>query len=255
VKTIEHFQVFTEFGFVQIEEAFPRADAQTMCELIWDVLERHFGIKKADPSTWNRPFRKGPLDEIGDSPVFWSVFGDRLVSIVDDLLGEGAWSLPETLGDFLITFPNTFSWELPHEGWHSDDGFVPGIIAFVFLNDVAPQGGGTLIVQSSHRLPRADSAMAAPDGEGRKWKHRWEMERAGEWMRALRTPADPTARHRMFMEEVMEQDGIPLRVVELTGKAGDAVLCHPRLVHAIAPNATATPRFMRTPRIRGLLRN
>jgi ectoine hydroxylase-related dioxygenase (phytanoyl-CoA dioxygenase family) len=38
--------------------------------------------------------------------------------------------------------------------------------------------------------------------------------------------------------------GIDLRVVELTGAAGDAILFHPWLFHAPAPNRLATPRLM-----------
>lgn len=245
-------EVFTTDGFIRVPEAFPRADAETMSSLIWDVFERRFGILRADPSTWTRPFRKGPLNEIGNSPVFWNLFSDRLVAAIDAILGEGQWNLPNQLGDFLITFPNATSWELPHEGWHSDEGFVPGLIAFVFLNEVGSQGGGTLVVQGSHRLPRLDATRATPDGEGRKWKARWEAEHQCEWIRALGTPGDPGKRRARFMDRTTEEEGIPLRVVELTGGPGDVVLCHPWLLHGIAPNAASSPRFMRTPRIRGI---
>ena len=40
-------------------------------------------------------------------------------------------------------------------------------------------------------------------------------------------------------------EGVPLRVVELTGEPGDMVFCHPLLVHCGAPNRGAWPRFMR----------
>jgi len=46
-----------------------------------------------------------------------------------------------------------------------------------------------------------------------------------------------------------EVEGIEVRVVELTGQAGDAVLCHPWLVHAGSPNALNTARLMRVCRI------
>ena len=38
-------------------------------------------------------------------------------------------------------------------------------------------------------------------------------------------------------------------VVELTGRAGDLVLCHPWLVHNTAPNAVDRPRMMRVIRV------
>jgi hypothetical protein len=40
-------------------------------------------------------------------------------------------------------------------------------------------------------------------------------------------------------------EGVPLRVVELTGEPGDMVFCHPATVHCVAPNRGARPRFMR----------
>jgi hypothetical protein len=40
-------------------------------------------------------------------------------------------------------------------------------------------------------------------------------------------------------------DGVPLRVVELTGEPGDMVFCHPVMVHCVSPNRGTRPRFMR----------
>jgi hypothetical protein len=40
-------------------------------------------------------------------------------------------------------------------------------------------------------------------------------------------------------------EGVPLRVVELTGEPGDMVFCHPLMIHCRAPNRGARPRFMR----------
>ena len=41
-----------------------------------------------------------------------------------------------------------------------------------------------------------------------------------------------------------------MRVVELTGEAGDVVIGHPWLLHAGAPNCGAAPRLMRVQRVR-----
>ncbi|MGH3151465.1 MAG: hypothetical protein ACRDOB_12160 [Streptosporangiaceae bacterium] len=40
-------------------------------------------------------------------------------------------------------------------------------------------------------------------------------------------------------------EGVPLRMVELTGEPGDMVFCHPVMVHCAAPNRGTRPRFMR----------
>jgi hypothetical protein len=47
------------------------------------------------------------------------------------------------------------------------------------------------------------------------------------------------------MDVETEIDGVPARVVELTGEPGDMVFCHPAIVHCVAPNRGAWPRFMR----------
>jgi ectoine hydroxylase-related dioxygenase (phytanoyl-CoA dioxygenase family) len=47
------------------------------------------------------------------------------------------------------------------------------------------------------------------------------------------------------MDEETVLDGVPLRVVELTGEPGDMVFCHPVMLHCAAPNRGKWPRFMR----------
>jgi len=51
------------------------------------------------------------------------------------------------------------------------------------------------------------------------------------------------------MDADTDIDGIPARVVELTGKAGDVFLCHPAMFYMSAPNVSNQPRLMRTQRI------
>ena len=56
------------------------------------------------------------------------------------------------------------------------------------------------------------------------------------------SPADRIA---AFMERETFVEGVPLRVIELTGEPGDMVFCHPVMVHCVAPNRGERPRFMR----------
>jgi hypothetical protein len=56
------------------------------------------------------------------------------------------------------------------------------------------------------------------------------------------SPADRIA---AFMDRETTVEGVPLRVVELTGEPGDMVLCHPVMVHCVAPNQGTWPRLMR----------
>ncbi len=56
------------------------------------------------------------------------------------------------------------------------------------------------------------------------------------------SPADRIA---AFMDGETIVDGVPLRVVELTGEPGDMIFCHPLMVHCVAPNRGTRPRLMR----------
>jgi hypothetical protein len=55
----------------------------------------------------------------------------------------------------------------------------------------------------------------------------------------------PASRIAAFMDTETNVEGVPLRVVELTGEPGDMVFCHPAMVHCRAPNSGTRPRFMR----------
>jgi Phytanoyl-CoA dioxygenase (PhyH) len=219
--------MFDDSGILRVDEAFSPAVADSICELIWTIFAR-YGMSRDDPETWG-PFRKRALDSVGASPVFDEILTDRLAGAVDTVLDAARWDWPSAWGDFLITFPNAPVWSLPHTGWHQDwtfsiDGPPRLVKAFVFLNDLGPGGGGTLVVTGSHRL-RGQCG----------------------WLRELCTEGDPVERRRRFMDAEADVEGVALRVVELTGRPGDVVLIHPWLVHAVAPNAGPTPRFMRAP--------
>jgi ectoine hydroxylase-related dioxygenase (phytanoyl-CoA dioxygenase family) len=51
------------------------------------------------------------------------------------------------------------------------------------------------------------------------------------------------------MREGAVLDGVSVRVVELTGAAGDVFLVHPWILHTAAPNCNPTPRMMVSARI------
>ena len=49
-----------------------------------------------------------------------------------------------------------------------------------------------------------------------------------------------------YMNDGTVVDGVPLRVVELTGQPGDVILMHCDCFHAAAPNRLTEPRMMLT---------
>jgi hypothetical protein len=64
------------------------------------------------------------------------------------------------------------------------------------------------------------------------------------WFEALCSRDRSAARVRRLMLDGDMIDGVPVRVVELTGAPGDVVLMHLGIMHSLAPNHRATPRIM-----------
>jgi ectoine hydroxylase-related dioxygenase (phytanoyl-CoA dioxygenase family) len=131
---------------------------------------------------------------------------------------------------------------VPHDAWHIDfpaTSPMPALRAFAFLSDVAPGGGGTVVVTGSHRL-----VGDLPDT--RSVTVRARLGERSDWFRALWRKHADGDRVARFMDAGAIVDGVEVRVVVLTGRPGDVVLWHPALLHGIAPNCADRPRFMLT---------
>eukprot|EP00937_MAST-01D_sp_MAST-1D-sp2_P001653 g1653.t1 len=146
------------------------------------------------------------------------------------------------------------------KGWHIDwgPGFekvgrgvrtlaghpYQGVIVLLMLSDWVPGGGGTAVIPGSHewvraRIQRAVDAGAGgvPQDELNEWckaRVRAESERG-----TLRLPRGGGQRERRTAEE----GGVTL-VAQAEGKAGDAVLLHPWLIHSGSTNYARAPRLM-----------
>jgi hypothetical protein len=126
-----------------------------------------------------------------------------------------------------------------------------------------PRGGGTLILSGSPRLLASqERGIPADQRRGLDTRARERFYRLHPWLMALTGQApSPADRISAFMDGETIVEGVPLRVVELTGQPGDMVFCHPAMVHCRAPNRGTHPRFMRikqqflTHEARTLLRN
>ena len=112
---------------------------------------------------------------------------------------------------------------------------------------VAPRSGGTLVLSGSPRL-LTQQEPRIPEGQrpGSVASLRERFHRSHPWLMALTGEApSPADRIAAFMDAETVVEGVPLRVVELTGEPGDMVFCHPVMVHCVAPNRGTRPRFMR----------
>jgi hypothetical protein len=64
------------------------------------------------------------------------------------------------------------------------------------------------------------------------------------WFRDLWNGDGDADRIHRYLTEGADVDGVHVRVEELTGEPGDAVIMHPRLLHVVGPNSLQTPRMM-----------
>ena len=183
--------------------------------------------------------------------------GPTTSAAIDDLLGPGRWARPEHWGEFLVNFPEPGrEWIVPTL-WHSDaaygDPLKPplGVMVFSFLNRVEGHGGGTLVLAGSHRLVARFATDRPKSAEGKTQTVRRAFYQSHPWLAALVANDGDRSRLDRFAAEA-SIDGIPARVVELTGDPGDIVICHPLIAHCVSPNCAREPRFMRIirPRVR-----
>jgi hypothetical protein len=153
----------------------------------------------------------------------------------------------------IVTFPEPGTWELPIHFWHWDNPCEPhldrprGLFVVSFIGPVAPRSGGTLILSGSPRLVIHQERRISADQRRGPGTRPWErFGRSHPWLRSLTGQApSPANRIAAFMDTETIVEGVPLRVVELTGEPGDMVFCHPVMVRCGAPNRGARPRFMR----------
>jgi hypothetical protein len=264
--TSSDIERFERDGYVVVRQAFPRADGLAMERRWWSELEGKHGIRPDDRSSWREV--PGDLKAAKRDPVQARILTERVRGVFDDLLGKNAWSPPRDWGRAIVTFPAPGAWEVPTRFWHWDNpgelhlDHPMGLFVVSFIGPVAPRGGGTLILSGSPRLltqrGRRIPADQRPDPAAKPWDR---FHRSHPWLMALTGQApSPADRIAAFMDRETSVEGVPLRVVELTGEPGDMVFCHPLMVHCSTQNRGTRPRFMRikqqllTPEGRQLLR-
>ena len=182
-------------------------------------------------------------------PVFGPLVDNRPVGdALDAIFGAGGWRRPRPGAQILFSFPEPGPWVLP-DSWHIDSGFgdatwpVPAVEMFAFVDEVGPQGGGTLVLPGTHRLvDRYRKTFAKPPGAG---KENWRaFLRHYPWLAGLLDGAGLPGHGRPMVGEAAEIDGVPVELVELTGQPGDVVLTHLHVFHARSPNTSRAPRLM-----------
>ncbi|TDD29832.1 hypothetical protein E1218_03460 [Kribbella turkmenica] len=244
---------FDRTGLLRVAGAIPSADAEAMCDRIWAHVGAEHGIARSDPATWLVEERLPGLRKVAGRREFERIGCPAVRAALDGLMGD--WTQPSRWATLLVTFPRRerTGWDVPSTTWHND--FVPfgtgrlrAVQMFVLLNDLGPRGGATLVLTGSHRLVRRYADRAA-DGPHPK-RLRRELGAAHPWLRELWSETGPGDRVRRYLVDGTELDGVSLRVVELTGRAGDVYFMHCDTFHSAAPNCLDQPRMMATAMIR-----
>jgi Phytanoyl-CoA dioxygenase (PhyH) len=243
VMDVERFRTqYESDGYVRLAGGFGHDAAAGMARAVWAELERRHGIRPDDRSTWTVAEPKG-LGALLQAGAFDGLGTGAVARAITVLLGTDAWDRPPNWGGALVTFPTPGTWAVPTAGWHLDwpARGAPSSQLLVkwlgYVSPVAPGGGATLVIAGSHHLVADWLAQADPADPGKSRTVRDAVFAMHPWFRDLgrATPgAGVTVR------------GVPVEVVELTGRPGDVVFLHPHLLHAASPNHGAGPRFMVT---------
>jgi ectoine hydroxylase-related dioxygenase (phytanoyl-CoA dioxygenase family) len=243
--TLEQLDQYATEGVVRLPGAVPIADIEAMAEVLWRRLRTRHGVFHDRPQTWIVPH---PAQLTAKTDELAGMASPAVLAVVDQLLGVGGWNPPERWGLPLVTLPGfADGWDVPHKGWHLDiqAAAEPPRVAriFVLLTDLAPGGGATGYVAGSHRVLQA---LAREAGRSLKSGEARELLLAHPWFAALFARPDGADRRAWFMEQPGDAGGVPVRVGEMTGQAGDAYVMDPLILHAMTPNVLATPRLMLT---------
>jgi hypothetical protein len=238
---------FDRRGILRLAGTVPPAEVTTMRQRLWEHLSGTHAMHPDRPETWtvHRPAQFQKLTRTG---AFDAMATGQLCAAIDDLLGAGRWRRPAHWGRPLVTFPLPgTAWNVPTSDWHIDsDGDLDELtmlVVFAHLAPVRPGGGGTLVVTGSHRLPTSAGSRAG-NAPVRSAEVKAHLRTLHPWLSDLWNTGGDTGRRHRFLVEGAVIDGVQVRVEELTGEPGDAVIMHPRLLHVIAPNGLDTPRLM-----------
>ncbi len=246
---------FCTAGYVRLAGAVPADVVASMRAATWEALGAK-GVVEDDRSTWKvKP---------GQAWIAAKPRGHGVASVgpedsspvreaLEVVLGR-ARTATRNWGKALGTFPvDAAAWSVPGSVWHFDHpysspGVITGVNLFLLIDDVAPQGGGTAVVRNSPQL--LDRMLEDGACFSKLSAQNKNFLAATPWSSGLKTPAkgcsaERTARY--LADTVVE--GIPVRIEELCGSAGDVFVCHPALLHAPSMNVTDRPRLMRVQRV------
>ena len=269
----QYRQIFETDGVVCVRGLLSSSVVEEMRAYLWEHLLERGGLSRTKPESWGPgghlkleelvgALRPGAsvqpkLWEVGGAPIFQPLQG-ALSQAVKAVFGYAAWEPADECGGLpmpALPLPEA-SWNVPHAAWHADEpAFASenqprGLLAFAFLDTVAHQGGGTMVLAGSHRrIMKLAEKHATPENEESCALtcdvSTVQLAKQEPWMAELLTEGgDATGRVQRFMTQGCVSDGVPMRVVECTGEPGDITLMDPRCLHTLSANIATRPRLV-----------
>lgn len=250
-------------------------------DFLWDKLVER-GVDRTDPTTWRKPMEC--IAENYNTPPFDACATRRLSAAVVDLLGDGRWFAEHDTGwwgwwPINVSVGADKPWDVPCEEWHFHsqdhatfvDSNDQGLLVICLLSEIKLRGGGTLVVDGSHRVVsrffRENPGIKQGDGIAK-------LNGSHPFLRELTCACEPRAAgrgasHRPFQvgrrdrrkaRPVPRQRDHPAhRALHAPGMErwrgrharqrdhripGDVFLCHPFMIHSPSFNHSGTPCFM-----------
>ncbi|ARK12900.1 phytanoyl-CoA dioxygenase [Fibrella sp. ES10-3-2-2] len=225
--TKEQIEQFIHTGFVQLENAFSQEHAQKVRNILWQDMP----VDPQNSSSWTKPVIR--LGMYAQPPFVEAANTASLHKAFDQLVGQGRWIPPQSIGTFPIRFPSN---EEPGDtGWHVDASF-PGADPMNYLEwriNVRSKGRGLLMLFLFSDVSQADAPT------------RIRVSSHLEVARML-SPAGETG--FSFMELATKLSAMPEgEEIAAIGQAGTVYLCHPFLAHAAQVHRGTEPRFLAQP--------
>jgi len=241
---------FEQCGLIKIPDLLPETAFSAAQQAVFNMAEQA-GLRANNqwqfhhlPATTEPAAGSKLIKGVNKLSALKTLVTPELIQITEILAGESELVPMTALPQVLFTRPNATEWSVPHSIWHLDsprlsDGESPGIQLFTFLTEVAPQGGGTLVITGSHRLLNDQGFIRSKDVKKRLKKAPYFAD-----LMSKKSHLD-RAQLTQFTGEV---DGVEVNVVELTGKPGDVYLMDMRMLHTLSSNVLTEPRVMATQR-------